>query len=297
MIGIVGKKCGMTRVFTDDGRSVPVTIVQANPNFINKIKTKNTDGYDAIQVTTGQKIKKLSKPNQGQIKSTKKEHSSKLHEFRLNNHEIDKVETGKEITVDYFQKGELVDISGKTIGKGFAGVIKRHNFSMQDATHGNSLSHRAPGSIGQNQTPGRVFKGKKMSGHMGNVKRTIQNLEVVEIDSERNLIYIKGSCTGHDNSYLVITPSIKSKQEEREIFPQFDLEETPETAAQPEETEVEAQPEETPETAAQPEETEVEAQPEETPETAAQPEETEVEAQPETPETDSVGEDEKKKDK
>ena len=270
MIGIVGKKCGMTRVFTDDGRSVPVTIVQANPNFINKIKTKNTDGYDAIQVTTGQKIKKLSKPNQGQIKSTKKEHSSKLHEFRLNNHEIDKVETGKEITVDYFQKGELVDISGKTIGKGFAGVIKRHNFSMQDATHGNSLSHRAPGSIGQNQTPGRVFKGKKMSGHMGNVKRTIQNLEVVEIDSERNLIYIKGSCTGHDNSYLVITPSIKSKQEEREIFPQFDLEETPETAAQPEETEVEAQPEETPETAAQPEE---------------------------TPETDSVGEDEKKKDK
>ena len=265
MIGIVGKKCGMTRVFTDDGRSVPVTIVQANPNFINKIKTKNTDGYDAIQVTTGQKIKKLSKPNQGQINSTKKEHSSKLHEFRLNNHEIDKVETGKEITVDYFQKGELVDISGKTIGKGFAGVIKRHNFSMQDATHGNSLSHRAPGSIGQNQTPGRVFKGKKMSGHMGNVKRTIQNLEVVEIDSERNLIYIKGSCTGHDNSYLVITPSIKSKQEEREIFPQFDLEETPEAVAQPEET------------------------PEETPEAVAQPEE--------TPEADSDSEDENKKDK
>ena len=260
MIGIVGKKCGMTRVFTDDGRSVPVTIVQANPNFINKIKTKNTDGYDAIQVTTGQKIKKLSKPNQGQIKSTKKEHSSKLHEFRLNNHEIDKVETGKEITVDYFQKGELVDISGKTIGKGFAGVIKRHNFSMQDATHGNSLAHRAPGSIGQNQTPGRVFKGKKMSGHMGNVKRTIQNLEVVEIDSERNLLYIKGSCVGHDNSYVVITPSIKSKQEEREIFPHFDLEETPETseaAAQPEETS------ETPETSA------AEAQPEENSETTA----------------------------
>ena len=266
MIGIVGKKCGMTRVFTDDGRSVPVTIVQANPNFINKIKTKSTDGYDAIQVTTGQKIKRLSKPNQGQIKSTKKEHSSKLHEFRLNNHEIDKVETGKEITVDYFQKGELVDISGKTIGKGFAGVIKRHNFSMQDATHGNSLSHRAPGSIGQNQTPGRVFKGKKMSGQMGNVKRTVQNLEVVEIDSERNLIYIKGSTVGHDNSYLVITPSIKSKQEEREIFPQFDLEETPETP-------------ETPETLETPE----------TPEAAAQPEE--------TPERDSDGEDENKKDK
>ena len=209
MIGIVGKKCGMTRVFTDDGRSVPVTIVQANPNFINKIKTKNTDGYDAIQVTTGQKIKKLSKPNQGQIKSTKKEHSSKLHEFRLNNHEIDKVETGKEITVDYFQKGELVDISGKTIGKGFAGVIKRHNFSMQDATHGNSLSHRAPGSIGQCQTPGRVWKGKKMSGHMGVKRKTIQNLKILSVDKKNNLLLIKGSVPGPNGSNVLLRPAVK----------------------------------------------------------------------------------------
>ena len=268
MIGIVGKKCGMTRVFTDDGRSVPVTIVQADPNFINKIKTKDSDGYNAIQVSAGSKVKHLSKPNQGQINQNNKELRSNLHEFRLNDHEVDKVEAGKEIKVNYFKKGEKVDVAGKSIGKGYAGVIKRHNFSMQDATHGNSLAHRAPGSIGQNQTPGRVFKGKKMSGQMGNVNRTIQNLEIIDIDNDKNLLFIKGSCAGHDNSYLVITPSIKSKQEEREIFPEIEPEETPEAEAQPEETpEAEAQPEETPEAEAQPEETpEAEAQPEETPE-------------------------------
>ena len=271
MIGIIGKKCGMTRVFTDDGKSVPVTIIQANPNQINRIKTLESDGYDAIQVTTDQTSPKITKPIKGQFSKSNITPGTKLHEFRINDYESNQVEIGKEITVNYFKIGELIDVVGRTIGKGFAGVIKRYNFSMQDATHGNSLAHRAPGSIGQNQTPGRVFKGKKMSGHMGNVKRTIQNLEVVEIDSERNLIYIKGSCTGHDNSYLVITPSIKSKQEEREIFPQFDLEETPETVAQPEET---------PETV---------AQPEETPETVAQPEE--------TPEADSDSKDENKKDK
>jgi len=256
MIGIVGKKCGMTRVFTDDGRSVPVTIVQADPNFINKIKTKDSDGYNAIQVSAGSKVKQLSKPNQGQINQNNKELRLKLHEFRLNDHEVAKVEAGKEIRVNYFKKGEKVDVAGKSIGKGYAGVIKRHNFSMQDATHGNSLAHRAPGSIGQNQTPGRVFKGKKMSGQMGNVNRTIQNLEIIDIDNDKNLLFIKGSCAGHDNSYLVITPSIKSKQEEREIFTEIEPEETPEAEAQPEETpEAEAQPEETPEAEAQPEET------------------------------------------
>ena len=234
MIGIVGKKCGMTRVFTDDGRSVPVTIVQADPNFINKIKTKDSDGYNAIQVSAGSKVKHLSKPNQGQINQKNKELRSNLHEFRLNDHEVDMVEAGKEIKVNYFKKGEKVDVSGKSIGKGYAGVIKRHNFSMQDATHGNSLAHRAPGSIGQNQTPGRVFKGKKMSGQMGNVNRTIQNLEIIDIDIDKNLLFIKGSCAGHDNSYLVITPSIKSEQEEREIFPEAQPEETPEAEAQPE---------------------------------------------------------------
>ncbi len=248
MIGIVGKKCGMTRVFTDDGRSVPVTIVQANPNLINKIKTEATDGYDAIQVLTGQSTKNPKKPNAGQIKSNPNEKlSHKLHEFRLNSTELEQVDTGKEITVDYFEKGELVDVSGNSIGKGYAGVIKRHNFKTQDATHGNSLAHRAPGSIGQNQTPGRVFKGKKMAGRMGNVKKTIQNLEVIDIDSDRNLIFIKGSIAGHDNSFVVITPSIKSDQKEREIF-KTPIEETPEIEAQAEET---PETEETPEIEAQ----------------------------------------------
>jgi len=233
MIGIIGKKCGMTRIFTEDGKSIPVTIVQANPNVINRIKTKKSDGYDAIQVTSGILKSKNSKPNKGQFNINNSESSTKLHEFRISDYELDKVEAGKEISVGYFSKGEKVDVSGTTIGKGYAGVIKRHNFSMQDATHGNSLAHRAHGSIGQNQTPGRVFKGKKMSGHMGNVRRTMQNLEVVEIDSDRNLLFIKGSIVGHNNSDIVVTPAIKSEFKEREIFPIVEEEttETTETAA------------------------------------------------------------------
>jgi large subunit ribosomal protein L3 len=277
VIGIVGKKCGMTRVFTDDGRSVPVTIVQASPNLINRIKTEATDGYNAIQVLTGQATKNPKKPDAGQIKANPNEKfSHRLHEFRLNENELEQVDTGKEITVDYFEKGELVDVTGNSIGKGYAGVIKRHNFKTQDATHGNSLAHRAPGSIGQNQTPGRVFKGKKMAGRMGNVKKTIQNLEVIDIDIERNLIFIKGSIAGHDNSFVIVTPSIKSKHEEREIFKTPIEDQTPEVEAQPEEApeteetpEVEAQPEEAPETEETPE---VEAQPEEAPETEETPE-------------------------
>ena len=240
MIGIIGKKCGMTRIFTEDGKSIPVTIVQANPNVINRIKTKKSDGYDAIQVTSGILKSKNSKPNKGQFNINNSESSTRLHEFRINNYELDKVEAGKEISVGYFSKGEKVDVSGTTIGKGYAGVIKRHNFSMQDATHGNSLAHRAHGSIGQNQTPGRVFKGKKMSGHMGNVKRTMQNLEVVEIDSDRNLLFIKGSIVGHNNSDIVVTPAIKSEFKEREIFPIVEEEilesAAPEAAAEAEET-------------------------------------------------------------
>jgi len=261
MIGIIGKKCGMTRVFTDDGKSVPVTIIQAHPNQINRIKTLESDGYNAIQVTTNQASSKITKPVQGQFSKSNITPRVTLHEFRVDDHELEQVETGKEIKVNYFNIGERVDVVGKTIGKGFAGVIKRHNFSMQDATHGNSLAHRAPGSIGQNQTPGRVFKGKKMSGHMGNVRRTIQNLEVIEIDQERNLLFIKGSVSGHINSDLIVTPATKSKKIDREIFVTLDQEaqpETPETSseAQPEipETSSEAQPE-TPETSseAQPE--------------------------------------------
>ena len=250
MIGIIGKKCGMTRVFTDDGKSVPVTIIQAHPNQINRIKTLESDGYNAIQVTTNQASSKITKPVQGQFSKSNITPRVTLHEFRVDDHELEQVETGKEIKVNYFNKGERVDVVGKTIGKGFAGVIKRHNFSMQDATHGNSLAHRAPGSIGQNQTPGRVFKGKKMAGHMGNVRRTIQNLEVIEIDEERNLLFIKGSVSGHVNSDLIVTPATKSKKIDREIFVTLDQEAQPETP----ETSSEAQPE-TPETSseAQPE--------------------------------------------
>ena len=250
MIGIIGKKCGMTRVFTDDGKSVPVTIIQAHPNQINRIKTLESDGYNAIQVTTNQASSKITKPVQGQFSKSNITPRATLHEFRVDDHELEQVETGKEIKVNYFNKGERVDVVGKTIGKGFAGVIKRHNFSMQDATHGNSLAHRAPGSIGQNQTPGRVFKGKKMAGHMGNVRRTIQNLEVIEIDEERNLLFIKGSVSGHINSDLIVTPATKSKKIDREIFGTLDQEAQPETP----ETSSEAQPE-TPETSseAQPE--------------------------------------------
>ena len=218
MIGIIGKKCGMTRVFSDDGQSVPVTIIQANPNRINRIKSSEIDGYKAIQVTAGQAKSKTNKPTQGQYAKSNINPGAKLHEFKLNDHEAEQVESGKEITVSYFKKGELVDVVGKTIGKGFAGVVKRHNFSMQDATHGNSLAHRAPGSIGQNQTPGRVFKGKKMAGHMGNVRKTSQNLEVIEIDEDRNLLFIKGSIAGHVNSDVIIMPAIKSKQDDRKIF-------------------------------------------------------------------------------
>ena len=269
MIGIIGKKCGMTRVFTDDGKSVPVTIIQANPNQINRIKTLESDGYNAIQVTANQASPKITKPVKGQFSKSNITPSTTLHEFRIDNHESEQVETGREIKVNYFKKGELVDVIGKTIGKGFAGVIKRHNFSMQDATHGNSLSHRAPGSIGQNQTPGRVFKGKKMSGQMGNVRRTIQNLEIIEIDEERNLLFVKGSVSGHVNSDVIVTPATKSKKIDREIFVTLDQSS-------------EAQPE-TPETSS-------EAQPE-TPETSS-------EAQPETPETSSgVTEDESEQEK
>ena len=239
MIGIIGKKCGMTRVFTDDGKSVPVTIIQAYPNQINRIKTLESDGYNAIQVTTNQASSKITKPVQGQFSKSNITPRVTLHEFRVDDHELEQVETGKEIKVNYFNKGERVDVVGKTIGKGYAGVIKRHNFSMQDATHGNSLAHRAPGSIGQNQTPGRVFKGKKMSGHMGNVRRTIQNLEVIEIDQERNLLFIKGSVSGHINSDLIVTPATKSKKIDREIFGTLDQEAQPETP----ETSSEAQPE------------------------------------------------------
>jgi large subunit ribosomal protein L3 len=211
-MGLVGRKCGMTRVFTDEGESIPVTVIEAQPNRITQVKTVDTDGYRALQVSAGsRKASRVSKPEAGHFAAAKVEAGDLMTEFRLDEADEAEYETGAELKVDLFEEGQKVDVIGTSIGKGFAGTVKRHNFSMQDATHGNSLAHRAPGSIGQNQTPGRVFKGKKMSGHMGNVQRTIQNLEVVRIDNERNLLLIKGAVPGSKGGSVIVRPAIKAK--------------------------------------------------------------------------------------
>ena len=210
--GLVGRKCGMTRVFTEDGVSIPVTVIEAQPNRITQVKTVDVDGYRALQVTAGsKKASRVSKPEAGHFAAAKVEAGDLVKELRLLDSDSTEYEIGSDLRVDTFTEGQKVDVIGTSIGKGFAGVIKRHNFAMQDATHGNSLAHRAPGSIGQNQSPGRVFKGKKMSGHMGNVRRTSQNLEVVRIDTERNLLLIKGAVPGHKGGSVVVRPAIKLK--------------------------------------------------------------------------------------
>ena len=212
-MGLVGRKRGMTRVFTDDGVSIPVTVIEAQPNRITQVKTVENDGYRALQVAAGsRKASRVSKSAAGHFAKAKVEAGDQLMELRLEDADSGEFEAGNEIKVDLFEAGQKVDVVGTTIGKGFAGAIKRWNFSMQDATHGNSLSHRAPGSIGQNQTPGRVFKGKKMSGHMGNVRRTVQNLEIVRVDAERNLLLIKGAVPGHRGGSVFVRPAIKSKK-------------------------------------------------------------------------------------
>jgi len=212
-MGLVGRKRGMTRVFTDDGISIPVTVVEAQPNRITQVKTVETDGYRALQVAAGsRKASRVSKPAAGHFAAAKVEAGDLLTEFRLDDADTAEFEKGGELKVDLFEEGQKVDVIGTSIGKGFAGTVKRHNFSMQDATHGNSLAHRAPGSIGQNQTPGRVFKGKKMSGHMGNVRRTVQNLEVVRVDAERNVLLIKGAVPGHAGGKVIVRPAIKAKR-------------------------------------------------------------------------------------
>jgi large subunit ribosomal protein L3 len=212
-MGLVGRKCGMTRVFTDDGVSIPVTVIEAQPNRITQVKTVETDGYRALQVAAGsRKASRVSKPAAGHFAAAKVEAGDLLTEFRLGDADTAEYEKGGELKVDLFAEGQKVDVIGTSIGKGFAGTVKRHNFSMQDATHGNSLAHRAPGSIGQNQTPGRVFKGKKMSGHMGNVRRTVQNLEVVRVDAERNVLLIKGAVPGHAGGKVIVRPAIKAKR-------------------------------------------------------------------------------------
>ncbi len=210
-MGLVGRKCGMTRVFTDEGVSIPVTVIEAQPNRITQVKTVDRDGYRALQVSAGsRKASRVSKPAAGHFAAAKVEAGDLITEFRIDDTDDSEYETGAELKVDLFAEGQKVDVVGTSIGKGFAGVIKRHNFHMQDATHGNSLAHRAPGSIGQNQTPGRVFKGKKMSGHMGNVQRTIQNLEVVRIDTERNLLLIKGAVPGSKGGSVIVRPAVKA---------------------------------------------------------------------------------------
>ena len=214
-MGLVGRKCGMTRVFTEDGISIPVTVIEAQPNRITQVKAVETDGYRALQVSAGnRKASRVSKPAAGHFAAAKVEAGDLMTEFRLDadeQPEEGEFAPGMEIRVDLFAEGQKVDVIGTTIGKGFAGTVKRHNFSMQDATHGNSLAHRAPGSIGQNQTPGRVFKGKKMSGHMGNVRRTAQNLVVVRVDAERNLLLIRGAVPGHSGGRVVVRPAVKAR--------------------------------------------------------------------------------------
>jgi large subunit ribosomal protein L3 len=207
----------MTRVFTDDGISIPVTVIEAQPNRISQVKTVENDGYSALQVTSGsRKASRVSKSEAGHFAKAKVEAGDLIAEFHLDPEdapEEGEFAPGQEIKVDLFEEGQKVDVIGTSIGKGFAGTVKRHNFGMQPATHGTSLAHRAPGSIGQNQAPGRVFKGKKMSGHMGNVRRTAQNLEVVRVDAERNLLLIRGAVPGHKGGRVVVRPAIKTRPE------------------------------------------------------------------------------------
>ena len=209
-IGLIGKKIGMTRVFTADGISTPVTVVEVSPNRITQLKSVDTDGYSAIQVTTGSvHAGRVNKPTAGHFAKAGVEAGRGLYEFRADAAEMDGLEVGSEITVERFAEVAVVDVTGTTKGKGFQGGIKRHNFSMQDATHGNSISHRSNGSIGQNQTPGRVFKGKKMSGHMGDVRQTTQNLDLVKVDAENGLLLIKGAVPGAKNSTVIVRKAVK----------------------------------------------------------------------------------------
>jgi large subunit ribosomal protein L3 len=209
-IGLIGRKRGMTRVFTEQGDSIPVTVIEVSPNRVTQVKTVETDGYSALQVTIGSKRNSLvTKPEAGHYSKAGVEAGEGLWELRLEDAEGADLETGAELNVEQFETGQKVDVTGTSIGKGFAGAVKRHNFAMQDATHGNSVSHRAPGSIGQCQTPGRVFKGKKMAGHMGDARVTTQNLEVVKIDTERNLLLIKGAVPGSKNGQVTVRPSVK----------------------------------------------------------------------------------------
>ena len=210
-IGLVGKKCGMTRIFTEAGESIPVTVVEVHANRITQVKNTDVDGYQAIQVTTGTR-------RDSRVTAAQKGHFSKagvaagrgVWEFRANESDLEGREIGGEILADLFEQGQMVDVTGQSKGKGFQGGVKRHNFSMQDATHGNSVSHRALGSTGQNQSPGKVFKGKKMPGQMGNKRVTVQGLEVISVDVEKGLLVIKGAIPGATGGDVIVRPSVKA---------------------------------------------------------------------------------------
>lgn len=208
-IGVIGRKCGMTRVFTEEGVSVPVTVIEVTPNRVAQVKTEEADGYQAVQVTVGERrASRVTKAQAGHFSKAGVEAGRGVWEFRA---EAGELQPGSEVTVEGFEAGQMIDVTGTSKGKGFAGAIKRWNFSTQDMTHGNSLSHRAPGSIGQNQTPGRVFKGKKMAGHMGAERVTVQNLEVVRVDAEKNLLLVKGAVPGATGGDVIVRLAVKAK--------------------------------------------------------------------------------------
>ena len=208
-IGVIGRKCGMTRVFTEEGISIPVTVIEVEPNRVTQFKSEETDGYRAVQVTVGERrASRVTKPQEGHFAKAKVAAGRGVLEFRLEEGEY---QVGDELKVDIFEAGQIVDVTGQSKGKGFAGTIKRWNFRGQDNTHGNSVSHRVPGSIGQCQTPGRVFKGKKMSGHMGAERVTVQSLEIVRVDAERNLLLIRGAVPGATGSDVIVRPAVKAR--------------------------------------------------------------------------------------
>ncbi len=210
-LGLIGKKSGMTRIFTEDGVSIPVTVIEVTPNRVTQLRTPEVDGYSAVQLTVGErKAKHLTKAQAGHFAKAKVEAGRTLREFRVDAG-VELPEVGSELSVQIFEAGQLIDVTGTSKGKGFQGPVKRWNFSTQDATHGNSLSHRAPGSIGQNQTPGRVFKGKKMAGQMGNERMTVQSLEIVRVDAERHLLLVKGAVPGATGSDVIVRPAVKAR--------------------------------------------------------------------------------------
>jgi len=209
-IGVIGRKCGMTRVFSEDGVSVPVTVIEIEPNRITQVKTAEADGYRSVQVTTGtRRAARVTKALAGHYAKAGTGAGRLSGEFRLGDSEGADLKAGAEIKVDIFKPGQKVSVTGTSIGKGFQGTIKRHHFTMGDATHGNSLSHRAPGSIGQRQTPGRVFPGKKMAGHLGNKRRTALYLEVVKVDVEKNLLLVKGAVPGSEGGNVIVRPAVR----------------------------------------------------------------------------------------